>query len=75
MRPPLGSLDSKEESSASDLCQFWLETMRKYYKLALILVTAASLVCLLFYKTQYDKLYRVLQVLEFFGEDAGSTIG
>ena len=28
-------------------------------------------VCFLFYKTQYDKLYNVLQVLEFFGSSEG----
>lgn len=48
--------------------------MRKYYKLVLVVVTVVSLVCFLFYKTQYDKLYNVLQVLEFFG-DPGSSNG
>ncbi len=43
--------------------------MRKYYKLALVVVTVVSLVCFVFYKTQYDRLYNVLQVLEFFGGD------
>ena len=43
-------------------------TMRKYYKLLLLVITALSVVFLLFYKTQYDKLYGVLQVMEFFGE-------
>eukprot|EP00094_Tigriopus_californicus_P007276 TCALIF_07003-PB protein Name:"Protein of unknown function" AED:0.35 eAED:0.35 QI:0/0.75/0.6/1/0.75/0.6/5/124/426 len=47
--------------------------MRKYYKLALFLVAAFSFVCFLFYKTQYDKLYNVLEVLEFFGN--GKTAG
>jgi len=41
--------------------------MRKFSKLTLVIVTAVSLVCFLFYKIQYDKLYNVLQVLEFFG--------
>ena len=30
-------------------------------------VTAVSLICLIFYKSQYDKLYNVLEVLELFG--------
>ena len=37
-------------------------TMRKYYKLALLTVTVVSVVCLVFYKAQYDKLYNVLEV-------------
>jgi len=41
--------------------------MRKYSKLTLVIVTVVSLICFLFYKVQYDKLYNVLQVLEFFG--------
>ena len=47
--------------------------MRKYYTLVLITVTLVSLVCLVFYKTQYDKLYNVLQVLEFFGSEPNSA--
>lgn len=43
--------------------------MRKYYKLVLVVVTVISLVSFIFYKTQYDKLYNVLEVLEFFGPD------
>jgi len=46
-----------------------LTNMRKYYKLALMVVTVLSLVCFAFYKTQYDRLYKVLQVLEYFGND------
>ena len=41
--------------------------MKKYYKLVLVVVTVISLVSFIFYKTQYDKLYNVLEVLEFFG--------
>jgi len=41
--------------------------MRKYTKLSLVIITAFSVICFLFYKIQYDKLYNVLQVLEFFG--------
>ena len=41
--------------------------MRKFNKLLLVIVTAVSFVFFLFYKIQYDKLYNVLQVLEFFG--------
>jgi putative effector of murein hydrolase len=39
----------------------------KISKCLLLVVTVVSLVFLLFYKTQYDKLYNVLQVLKFFG--------
>ena len=46
--------------------------MKKYYTLVLITVTVVSVVCLVFYKTQYDKLYNVLQVLEFFGSESKS---
>ena len=49
--------------------------MRKYYTLVLITVTVVSFVCLVFYKTQYDKLYNVLQVLEFFGSEPKSARG
>ncbi len=43
--------------------------MKNYYKLILVTVTVVSVVCFLFYKTQYDKLYNVLEVLEFFGTE------
>ena len=49
--------------------------MRKYYKLALLTVTVVSVVCLVFYKAQYDKLYNVLEVLEFFGKEPNSARG
>ena len=47
--------------------------MRKYYKLILSVITFVSVICFIFYKTQYDRLYNVLEVLEFFGasEKAG----
>ena len=45
--------------------------MRKISKCLLIVVTLVSLACVLFYKQQYDKLYNVLQVLEFFGNRQG----
>lgn len=41
--------------------------MRKYYKLFMCVVTVLSLIFLIFYKSQYDKLYNVLEVLDFFG--------
>ena len=46
--------------------------MKKISKCLLLIVSLLSLVCLIFYKTQYDKLYNVLQVLEFFGSQDGS---
>ncbi len=45
--------------------------MKKISKCFLIVVTLMSLSFLVFYKTQYDKLYNVLQVLEFFGNREG----
>ena len=59
--PVAAALRPQQESGAAK--------MRKYYKLALVVVTLVSLVFLVFYKTQYDKLYNVLQVLEFFGQN------
>lgn len=41
--------------------------MKKISKLALLVAASVSFVCFVFYKYQYDKLYNVLQVLEFFG--------
>ena len=32
--------------------------MRKYWKLACVVVTVVSLVSFAFYKTQYDRLYK-----------------
>jgi len=46
--------------------------MKKISKCLLLVVAGVSLVCLIFYKTQYDKLYNVLQVLEFFGSQDGT---
>lgn len=63
----------REDQHQGSLSSLLLK-MRKYYKLVLVVVTVVSLVCFLFYKTQYDKLYNVLQVLEFFG-DPGSSNG
>eukprot|EP00096_Caligus_rogercresseyi_P010032 TRINITY_DN3531_c0_g1_i1.p1 TRINITY_DN3531_c0_g1~~TRINITY_DN3531_c0_g1_i1.p1 ORF type:complete len:486 (-),score=112.71 TRINITY_DN3531_c0_g1_i1:77-1534(-) len=48
-------------------------SMRKYYKLFLVSLSLLSLLCFLFYKTQYDKLYNVLQVLEFYGNTPASS--
>lgn len=55
--------------------------MRKVSKCALLLVAIICFICFLFYKTRYDKLYNVLEVLEFFGNDqsfsnrGGNSIG
>jgi len=48
--------------------------MRKFSKLTLVIITAVSLICFLFYKIQYDKLYNVLQMLEFFGTAQQQTV-
>ena len=40
--------------------------------MALALVALASFLCFLFYKHRYDKLYSVLEVLEFFGGSGAS---
>ncbi len=62
----------RSSSSSSACCEsvsLFPAAMRKYYKLSLLIVTGVSLTFLVFYKSQYDKLYNVLQVLEFFGRD------
>ena len=51
-----------------------LGKMRKFSKLTLVIITAVSLLCFLFYKIQYDKLYNVLQMLEFFGTAQQQTV-
>ena len=43
--------------------------MKKVSKFALVLITVISFLFFLFYKTRYDKLYNVLEVLEFFGDE------
>ena len=48
--------------------------MKKVSKLALVLVATISFLCFLFYKSRYDKLYNVLEVLEFFGSDKVNEI-
>lgn len=41
--------------------------MKKYMKLLLSVVALVSLVCFIFYKHKYDRLYNVMEVLEIFG--------
>ena len=36
--------------------------MKKFSKLFLCILTVVSIICFIFYKSQYDKLYNVLQV-------------
>ena len=43
--------------------------MKRLSKLALALLALVSFLCFLFYKSRYDKLYSVLEVLEFFGDE------
>ena len=43
--------------------------MKRVSKLALALAAIVSFLCFLVYKTRYDRLYSVLEVLEFFGQD------
>lgn len=49
--------------------------MKKYSKLALVLIALVSSVFFLFYKLRYDRLYNVMQVLEVFGSPASSAAG
>lgn len=42
--------------------------MRKYYQAALAVITVVSLVSLLFYRHEYNKLRYVLEVFNFFGK-------
>lgn len=41
--------------------------MRKYYQLLLFVLSAISILCFVFYKHEYDRLRKVLEVLDFFG--------
>lgn len=43
--------------------------MKRVSKLALTLAAVVSFLFFLVYKTRYDRLYSVLEVLEFFGQD------
>ena len=43
--------------------------MKRFSKLALAVAAVVSFLCFLVYKTRYDRLYSVLEVLEFFGQD------
>jgi hypothetical protein len=49
--------------------------MRKVSKFALALVAIICFLCFLFYKGRYDRLYNVLEVLEFFGNDKAAIQG
>ncbi|XP_076233849.1 uncharacterized protein LOC143178843 [Calliopsis andreniformis] len=42
--------------------------MRKYYQAALAVTAAVSVVCLLFYRHEYNKLRYVLEVFNYFGK-------
>lgn len=52
-----------------------IKIMKKVSKMALAFVALASFVCFLFYKWRYDKLYSVLEVLEFFGNVNSASLG
>lgn len=41
--------------------------MRKYYQLLLFILSVVSILCFVFYKHEYDRLRKVLEVLDFFG--------
>lgn len=41
--------------------------MRKYSQLLLLILSAISILCFVFYKHEYDRLRKVLEVLDFFG--------
>ena len=42
--------------------------MKKYYQLALVIISCVSVVTLLFYRHEYNRLRYVLEVLNFFGK-------
>jgi hypothetical protein len=50
-------------------------TMKKYYQLALVIISLVSVVTLLFYRHEYNRLRYVLEVLNFFGKPGGQTSG
>ncbi|XP_063239020.1 uncharacterized protein LOC134540291 [Bacillus rossius redtenbacheri] len=47
-------------------------TMKKYYQLALVIISIVSVVSLLFYRHEYNRLRYVLEVLNFFGKPGQS---
>lgn len=46
--------------------------MKKYHQLLLLALSLISIFCFLFYKHQYDRLRKVLEVLDFFGPPSES---
>lgn len=50
-------------------------TMKKYYQLALVIISLVSVVTLLFYRHEYNRLRYVLEVLNFFGKPGGQQSG
>ena len=48
--------------------------MRKYYQLLLFILSAVSILCFVFYKHEYDRLRKVLEVLDFFGPSVTEPI-
>ncbi|XP_044575816.1 uncharacterized protein LOC123259394 [Cotesia glomerata] len=59
--------NQKHQSSYNPSTNIKNEKMRKYYQAALALTAAVSLVALLFYRHEYNKLRFVLQVFNYFG--------
>ncbi len=49
--------------------------MRKYYQLILLILSAISILCFVFYKHEYDRLRKVLEVLDFFGTPTVTELG
>jgi hypothetical protein len=49
--------------------------MKKYYQLALVIISLVSVVTLLFYRHEYNRLRYVLEVLNFFGKPGGQQSG
>ncbi|XP_015598097.1 uncharacterized protein LOC107269114 [Cephus cinctus] len=48
--------------------------MRKYYQAALVIIATVSVVSLLFYRHEYNRLRYVLEVLNFFGKPGRSGV-
>lgn len=55
------------EREIPKIVYFRVNIMRKYYQLLLFLLSAVSILCFVFYKHEYDRLKKVLEVLDFFG--------
>ena len=47
--------------------------MKRYYQLLLVILSVVSVLCCVFYKHEYDRLRKVLEILDFFGNPSATT--